>query len=141
MLTFATPPPLEEEAIVWPRFYRAFLAFLLGIIAGGQNCIGSSSWTITPARSEGSSGRNGKRRCRDSDWVGRSGKMEANQRAVMNTGPVSARSNISIVLVAGLLVALLPRIAVTMDTSSRFSFQICRCASLCAADQILVLSA
>lgn len=76
---------------------------------------------------------------RDPDWVGQR-KKEGNKREVMTTEPVFARSNNCIVFVAGLLVALLPQVAVTMDTSSWFAFQICRCASLCAADRILVFS-
>lgn len=46
----------------------------------------------------------------------------------MSTQPLVAISNNCIGFVAGLLVALLPRVAVTMDTSSWISFQICRCA-------------
>lgn len=67
-----TPSPVEE-CIVWPLFLQDFLAILLRVVAGGQNSSQASSGTNTAAQTKGSSGRNS-RRCRDPDWVGRSGK-------------------------------------------------------------------
>lgn len=67
-----TPSPVEE-CIVWPLFLQDFLAFLLRVVARGQNSSQASSGTITAAQTKGSSGRTNKW-CRDPDRVGRSGK-------------------------------------------------------------------
>lgn len=72
MLTF---PMTRQLLLRWrsASFLQDFLAFLLRVVAGGQNSSQASSGTITAAQTKGSSGRNS-RRCRDPDWVGRSGK-------------------------------------------------------------------